>query len=102
MMNIVFLTQITNLKISDRNPLDYICDYKNDGFEDVLKTHLLTGDLMNWADEQELPQDALNQFIEIRVEQLIATLRSELEGVQFEVYDSSLQEQSQAEVEPDL
>ncbi|MCL0049590.1 hypothetical protein M1N04_00590 [Peptococcaceae bacterium] len=38
-MNIVYLTQITNLQISDKNPMDYYYDCQE--FENVLCSHLL-------------------------------------------------------------
>ena len=37
-MNIAYLTQLTNLEISDKNPLEYVKEYdQNPDFESVLQ-----------------------------------------------------------------
>ena len=41
LMNIAYLTQNTNLAISNKNPLDYIKKYHTSNFENIISTHLL-------------------------------------------------------------
>ena len=50
-MNIAYLTQLTNLQISDKSPLEYLIDYDDENFEDVLKTHLI---LWKYYNDQEM------------------------------------------------
>ena len=44
LMNIIYLTQITNLKISNRNPIDYIKDYDNQEFRKTEESLLIKYD----------------------------------------------------------
>jgi hypothetical protein len=62
LMNIAYLTQITNLRISNRNPLAYLRDYITDDFNATQKTHLLPDVLLEWVQVDEMPEDALNIF----------------------------------------
>lgn len=89
LMNIAFLTQITNLHISDRAPLEYVKDYdQNPNFEGVLSSHLLPKQLLKWARMNEMPDDALDQFIETRIEMVLQELKNQLEGITLEVIDT--------------
>ena len=92
-MNIAYLTQITNLEISDKNPLDYIKDYdQNPDFEEVIESHMLPTKLIEWSRFDEMPENALDQFIERRVDIIIDELRDILQGVNFEVIDTKEKE----------
>ena len=88
LMNIAYLTQITNLEISDKNPIDYLQTYDMDHFNEVLRTHLIPLDLLEWSRQEELPQDGLDRFIEGRIDQIIDVLRKKLEGITFDVFDT--------------
>lgn len=88
LLNIAFLTQITNLRISNRNPLEYLQDYIGPRFHDVLQTHLLPGLLQQWAEAADMPDDALDRFIEARLELVLAQLRQYLPEIPFEVIDT--------------
>ena len=89
LMNIAYLTQITNLEISDKNPLDYIRDYDgNSDFEEAIKTHILPNELLEWSRMESMPDDALDQFIEKRVDLIIEELRKIMSGVNFDVIDT--------------
>jgi hypothetical protein len=89
LMNIAYLTQLTNLDISDKAPLDYINEYdKNEKFEDILETHFISKNILEWARNGNMPEDALDQFIELRVEAIINELKIILEDVNFEVIDT--------------
>ena len=89
LMNIAYLTQITNLEISDKNPLNYIQDYdSNSEFESVIKNHILPIELLQWARLDSMPSDALDQFIEKRVDLVIDELKKNMDGVNIEVIDT--------------
>ena len=88
-MNIAYLTQITNLEISDKNPLNYIQDYdSNPEFESAIKTHVLPIELLQWSRLESMPSDALDQFIEKRVDLVIEELKKNMDGVNIEVIDT--------------
>ncbi len=89
LMNIAYLTQITNLEISDKNPLNYIQDYdSNPEFETAIETHLLPIELLQWSRLESMPSDALDQFIEKRVDLVIEELKKNMGGVNIEVIDT--------------
>jgi len=89
LMNIAYLTQITNLEISDKNPLNYIQDYdSNPEFEAAIKTHILPIELLQWSRLESMPSDALDQFIEKRVDLVIEELKKNMSGVNLEVIDT--------------
>ena len=89
LMNIAYLTQLTNLDISDKAPLDYIAEYdKNNDFENVLETHLIPNNILKWVRNNNLPENALDQFIDLRVEAIINELKSILVDINFEVIDT--------------
>ena len=89
LMNIAYLTQITNLEISDKNPLNYIQDYdSNPEFEAVIKNHVLPIELLQWSRLESMPSDALDQFIENRVDLVIEELKKNMGGVNVEVIDT--------------
>lgn len=98
LMNIAYLQQITNLKISNKNPLDYLGAYvgttlvRQDAFIDVLKTHLIPSGIVEWqATLSELPSNALVTFIEQRLDLLVSALLKKLDGIEVNVYDSAPQ-----------
>ena len=89
LMNIAYLTQITNLEISDKNPLEYICDYdKNPDFPKAVKSHLIPEQILEWSSLPEMPKNALDLFIEQRIDLIIEQLRTRLNGIKFEVIDT--------------
>jgi hypothetical protein len=88
LMNIAYLTNITNLKISDKNPLEYLRDYDVEGFSDVLSSHLVPLEILEWSRQEQMPGDALAIFIEKRVSLLIAELSRRLKDTPFRVVDS--------------
>lgn len=100
LLNIAYLTQMTNLKISNRNPLDYMRDFLGARFEDIERTHLLPGLLSKWVVEEDLPETALSDFAEGRLNLIVDKLRAELEGLSFDVVDTAGQSDA-AVYEPD-
>lgn len=88
LLNIACLTQITNLKISNRNPLDYLKDYVGMGFDVIERTRLLPAELAALALEDDMPEDALDSFIQKRMELVIEKIRDCLGDIPFRVFDS--------------
>ena len=88
LMNIAYLTQITNLDITNRNPLEYMKDYDKHEFVTIMPTHLLPTNLLEWARADDMPDNALDQFIESRVSAIIKDLRIKLSGLTFDEIDT--------------
>ena len=88
LLNIAYLTQITNLHISNRNPLDYLKDYVGPRFDDVKKTHLLPDILDDLVNSKEMSEDALETFVEGRLDLVAQALKQYLEGIAFELVDT--------------
>ncbi|MBD2506929.1 DUF262 domain-containing protein [Nostoc muscorum FACHB-395] len=87
LMNIAYLSQITNLQISDKNPLDYLKEYDEPALEAVLRSHLIPTTILEWSRADALPENALSIFIEGRINLLLEALRLKLEGIEFNVFD---------------
>ncbi|MBG1243559.1 GmrSD restriction endonuclease domain-containing protein [Nostoc sp. NZL] len=87
LMNIAYLSQITNLKISDKNPLDYLKEYDDPDLEEVLHSHLIPIIILEWSRADALPENALTIFIEERINLLLEALRLKLDGIEFNVFD---------------
>ncbi|MEH2406504.1 GmrSD restriction endonuclease domain-containing protein [Nostoc sp.] len=87
LMNIAYLSQITNLKISEKNPLDYLKEYDDPDLETVLCSHLIPTIILEWSRTDALPEHALTIFIEERVNLLLEALRLKLDGIEFNVFD---------------
>ena len=88
LMNIAYLTQITNLDITNRNPLEYMKDYDKPEFEAIMPSHLLSSDIIDWARNGTLPDNAIDQFIESRVNNILTDLKSKLNGLTFDEMDT--------------
>ena len=88
LLNIAYLTQITNLQISNRNPLEYMRDYLGPRYSDLQRSHLLPGILPDWVRSDQMPKDALGEFIDARLELVLERLRTHLAGLPFDVIDT--------------
>ncbi len=88
LMNIAYLTQITNLDITNRNPLEYMKDYDKPEFEAIIPSHLLSKEIIDWARNGTLPDNAIDQFIESRVTNILTDLKIKLNGVTFDEIDT--------------
>ena len=88
LMNIAYLTQLTNIRISDDNPIAYISDLDVLGFAEVLPTHLVPPIILEWARCKAMPENALDQFVQARAEEFLARLREELVGIPFQEFES--------------
>ncbi|MEQ8235205.1 MAG: DUF262 domain-containing protein [Syntrophomonadaceae bacterium] len=88
LMNIAYLTQITNLDITNKNPLEYIKEYDNPEFEAIMDSHYLPLEILGWSRADQMPENGLDQFIESRVNNIMADLRNKLNGIRFEEIDT--------------
>lgn len=88
LMNIAYLTQITNLDITNKNPLDYIKEYDNTEFEAILPSHFISKKILDWSRCEDFPDNALDQFIEDRVTSILTVLREKLDGINFDEFDT--------------
>lgn len=89
LLNIAYLTQITNLQISNRNPIEYMRDYIGSGYQELQRTHLLPERLGEWVKEEQLPENSLSEFAEDRLDLIIGKLRQALDGIDFDVIDTA-------------
>jgi hypothetical protein len=97
LLNIAYLTQITNIQISNSNPVEYLREYMGSGFEEVEQAHLLPDVLGEWARGGEMPDNALDVFIEARLELLLKRLREYLGEVAFEIVDTRPQDSARGQ-----
>jgi hypothetical protein len=88
LMNIAYITQLTNIRISDKNPIDYIADLDTAEFRSVLQGHMVPPQILDWAQQEKLPDNALDQFVDSRVELFISALTDLLPNIPFRVFDS--------------
>jgi len=87
-MNIAYLTQITNLQISNDNPIQYLRKYDSQGFEQILSTHLVPKDVLDWARIQKMPKNSLDIFIEERIGLFIEKIKEKLIGISIDIIDT--------------
>lgn len=85
LMNIAYLPQITNLEISDENPIKYLKNYDNTEFTNVMKSHLMPDELLEWSRSDSIPENGLDIFIKRRTDLIIEKLRGKLAGIKFVV-----------------
>lgn len=77
LMNIAYITQLTNLQISARNPVHYLKDFASqEKFAEVLEGHLIPETILELAAKETMPIDALTMFIEHRIDKLVQRLKS--------------------------
>jgi hypothetical protein len=88
LMNIAYVIQTTNLDITNRSPLEYIKDYDSAEFERILPSHLLSTQILDWVREDRMPENAIDLFIESRVDNILADLKVKLSGISFEEMDT--------------
>lgn len=88
LMNIAYITQTTNLEISNKNPLTYIREFDKPEFENIINSHLLPTDILEWVRDENMPSDALDLFIEKRMDLIIADLQSKSSGIMFDIIDT--------------
>lgn len=92
LLNIAYLTQITNLRIGNRNPLDYMRNYIESGFAEIQRTHLLPEVIFDWVQAEQMPDNALEIFVEARLEIILAQIRDYLGDIRFDVIDTRVQD----------
>lgn len=87
-MNIVYLPQVTNIEIRDKNPFEYLLNYDQGDFEQILETRCISLEVLAWARNNEMPANAFDIFIEERTDLIIKALQRKLQGIKFEVIDT--------------
>ena len=87
-----YIPQKTNLEISDKNPVNYLKEYNLEELDDVFEDHLIPNELIQWARKDYLPEDALDSFIEKRINYFIDSLENRLGELNFNVIDSKGEE----------
>lgn len=97
LLNIAYLMQITNIQISNRNPLEYMRTYIGDDFGPVQNSHVLPDNIIEWALAESMPPDALPSFIEARLDLIIDKLRAYLAPIRVDVIDSGQVQQGEEE-----
>ena len=88
LMNIAYLTQITNLDITNRNPLEYMKDYDKPEFKAIMPSHLLSSDILEWVRIDAMPDNAIDLFIEGGVNNILTDLKAKLNGITFDEIDT--------------
>ena len=88
LMNIAYSTQITNLDRSNRNPLEYMKDNDKLEYISIMPTHLLSINILEWARADEMPENAIDLFIESRVATILTDLKTKLNGLTFDEMDT--------------
>jgi hypothetical protein len=88
LMNIAYLTQRTNYDITNRNPLEYLRDYDKPEFESIMPSHFLSKEILDWARSGALPENAIDQFVESRVRNILIDLKVKLTGLTFDEIDT--------------
>ena len=96
LMNIAYLTQITNLDITNKPPLEYFKDYDKPEFVEIMPSHLLPGEVLEWSRSGSIPSNALDIFLEARVGKITDDLKKKLVGENFKEIDTAIQVSSQS------
>ncbi len=85
LMNICYLRARTNIKISDRNPLDYFKDFKNvRNFEGILESHLIPAE---FTERDSFRPSDYRDFLFARVELFSQRLKQALPDVSVQIVD---------------
>ena len=93
LMNIAYITQLTNLKFTNDNPTVYLKDYVNKPeYIAIMPEHFLPSDLVEWVKDEKLPEDAINTFIEKRIDLIEADVKKKLSGIPFQEIDTRVTE----------
>ena len=92
LLNIAYLTQITNLHISNKNPLVYLQEFKGPQFDKIKDTHLLPDLLDDWTSLNSMPEAALDRFVEARLELVLGVLKNYLQGIKIQIFDTRSEE----------
>jgi uncharacterized protein with ParB-like and HNH nuclease domain len=87
---------ITNLEMSNKNPIEYIKEYHTPDFETIISSHLLPKSILEWSKMDEMPKDALDTFIEERIDLVLIQLEKLVPN--FNVYDTK--EMSENQITP--
>ena len=86
LMNICYLRAKTNIRISDRNPLDYLKEYRQGvrNFDKILKSHLIPDEFM---DRKSFQPSDYRKFLFARAELFCQRLQDALPDVEVTIRD---------------
>lgn len=87
LINIVYLTRLENLKISDSNPLTYLKEFMDKGidFSAVLNKHLIPIEILDWVEDENITWGDYDRFIELRMNLILDKIKELMPQVQVEV-----------------
>ncbi len=63
-------------------------NYDEPEFEAIMPSHLLSAEILDWARNGILPENAIDQFIESRVNNILTDLKAKLNGLTFDEMDT--------------
>ena len=85
LMNICYLRAKTNIKIGDKNPLQYFIELKGvDNFNNILKSHLIPKEFI---ERDEFKPEDYKDFLYARAELFCKKMRDELPNVEVEIVE---------------
>jgi len=86
LMNICYLRAKTNIRISDRNPLEYFQDFEKKvrDFQKILAANLIQRD---YIEEENFTPKLYKKFLYARADELCQTLKSALPDVNVSIVD---------------
>jgi hypothetical protein len=76
------------LIITNKNPLEYIKDFDKPAFVKILPTHLLGDDILTWSRSGNMPDNALELFIESRINNILSILKEKIKVPVFDIIDT--------------
>lgn len=87
LLNIIYLPQIENLTIANKNPLEYLKYYeeKTDRFEEILSRHLIPTEVLDWIRDDNITWADYDDFIEKRLDLIMDKIKELLPGVDVEI-----------------
>ena len=81
------------MEFTNDNPTEYLKDYVNNpDYIAIMPEHFLPKELVEWVKDEKLPEDAINTFIEKRIDLIEAEVRKKLSGIAFQEIDTRVTE----------
>jgi len=93
LMNIVYLNQLENIRISDENPITYLSDpafVDQTSKEEIMKKHLIPLEVLEWAENPTVTWANFDNFIEERINIVIHKIAEVLPGTEVVPFDTGV------------
>jgi len=93
LMNIVYINQLENVRISDANPLTYLSDPEfvdQSSKEEIMQRHLIPLEVLEWAEDPNLTWANFDTFIEKRIDIFIQKIGEVLPETEVEQFDTGV------------